>query len=127
VDEYAPAEQATMEALRAYWRHEGEASLRGTRLTVIVKTRFPLEHLYRYAAGGHGITLNFMTAAEFCANVPAATDKAAETSCGRIAFAMRSVTCGRDLRRLGWPAAHDADGVAIYTFDVACDPKSSPE
>jgi hypothetical protein len=123
VDEYAPEEQATMEALRGYWRHEGDARLRGTQLNVVVGRRFPLEHLYTYAAREHGITLHFVRAAEFCANVRAGIEEAASTNCGQIAFAMRSATCGRVLRRLGWPPA-PADGIAIYTLAVACDPQN---
>jgi hypothetical protein len=127
VDEYAPEEQATMEALRAYWRGEGGALLRGGHLHVVVKLRFPLEHLYTYAAREHGIELHFVSVAEFCGNVPGAMDKATAPTCGQIAFAMRGNPCGRPFRRLGWPVARAEDDVAIYVFQIACEPKSPRE
>ena len=99
----------------------------GTELTVVVTMRFPLEHLYRDAAAEHGITLQFMTAAEFCANVGAATDKAAGTSCGRSPLRCGAPPAGGVSGGSAGPDPHAAGGVAIYVFDVACDPQSTRE
>jgi hypothetical protein len=122
VDQYAPNEQATMEALRDYWRHDGGEHLRDTAVRVVVPMRFPLEHLYTHAATEHRITLSFMPAIEFCPNVAAALEKTATGYCGRIAFAMRGNTCGTPFRAAGWPVVRRPDRVAIYLFEAACEP-----
>ncbi len=119
--EYAPADQATMETLRDYWRHDGGAWLRGAELLVASGVRFPLEIPYTYAAAEHGIGLHFVAAGAFCENVPAAVEAAVGTRCGTIAVALRGGTCDAALRQLGWPAERTEDGVAIYAFAVECD------
>ena len=125
--EYAPADQATMEVLRRYWRDDGGAWLRGAELLVVVAQRFPLEIPYTYAATEHGIGLRFMGDGAFCDSIPGAMESAAGTQCGQVAVAMRGGTCEPSLRELGWPVVHSENTVAIYALAVTCDPTSPRE
>src|SRR5262249_16976868 len=119
VEEYAPVQQATMETLREYWRHDGGARLRGAELDVVIQRGFPLSHLYTYASHDRGIALQFIQSVEFCANPTVALEKATGAKCGRIALAMRKDACGSRPPPLGWPAPHGGN-LAIYVFEIPC-------
>jgi hypothetical protein len=119
--EYAPAQQAQMEALRRFWRHGGEQQLRGSVVEVVAKEPFPLQSMYQSAAREHGITLEFVSDETFCAYPSAVADKTFRTSCGRAALAVPTDVCTEALESLGWPTA-TTGVITIYFFESACEP-----
>ena len=130
VPEYAPAQQAAMEALRQFWRHR--EGLRGAVVDAVVTEPFPLERLYEDAAREHGITLRFVAADAFCKDPVATVEDVLDSACGRVAFALPATTCAAGWQQLGWPVARTAGGMAIYLFESACGSssprdRSSPE
>jgi hypothetical protein len=120
VGEYAPAAQATTDALRRHWRRD-DARLRDTTIGVIVHEPFPLEPLYQEASRDHGVELRFVDSVAFCRDPVRTISDLFAATCGRIAVALPARLCpARWGQRLGWPPSRARDGTALYLFDAPC-------
>lgn len=108
--EYAPRMQAGMEALRRFWRRDGEHRLDGAVVGVVDIGHFPLGPLYVEAARAHGIEIRFLDAEKFCADPNAVVRELLGSTCAVAGVAVPRAMCGGHWRaRLGWPKVRASD------------------